>query len=226
MRTFRQALPWYVHPAEDPAAWRLLAEVRPRPSFVVVNVHDGPGAPGDPWYAGALCGLSGIRLLGYVDLDYGRRTVDQVTDEVHAWLDRYSVGGIMFDQWPTGTASTGRCAEYVTRARRAGAGFVVGNPGVEPPLAHVAMLDVACVFEGTAADHAAFRPSAGLGRLPRGRIWQLVHSCPPEEIAAVTERAARLGAGHVFVTDRTMPHPWGGFARSAAPVPGAVSTPC
>jgi hypothetical protein len=145
-----------------------------------------------------------------------------VLRDVRAWLDVYKVGGVMLDQLPASAASVGRCAEYVGAARRAGAGFVVGNPGVEPQLAHVAMLDVTCVFEGTADAHASFRPSSALGRVPRSRVWHLVHSCPPDLLDEVTERAGRLGAGHAFVTDRGMPHPWGGFPRSRS---GAIGEP-
>jgi hypothetical protein len=34
----------------------------------------------------------------------------------------------------------------------------------------------------------------------------------------MTQWAERLGAGHAFVTDRVMPHPWGGFPLMDTPV--------
>ncbi|MGY1608879.1 MULTISPECIES: spherulation-specific family 4 protein [unclassified Geodermatophilus] len=214
MTSSRMAVPWYVHPAEDPPAWSALAEHTPRPSFVVVNVHDGPGAPDDPYYPEALRMLRRLRLLGYVDVAYGERSPADVLADVHAWLDVHRVGGVMFDRFPADAAAIDRCVEYAADARRAGAGFVVGNPGVVPALGYLALLDVTCVFEGTAACHAEFRPPPGLSRIPRARVWHLVHTCPADELSAVTRRAASLGAGHVFVTDREMPHPWGGFPRS------------
>jgi hypothetical protein len=225
MSRARLALPWYVHPAADPQMWAALAARRPRPSFVVVNVHDGPGLPDDEWYPGALSNLRDIRLVGYVDVAYGERSPADVQDDVHAWLERYRVGGVMFDQFPADPASTDRCVTYVSAARRSGAGFVVGNPGTVPPLGHLALLDVACVFEGTSESYAEFRPPAGLSRVPRSRVWHLVHGCPPEELAAVTARAAQLGAGHAFVTDRTMPHPWGGFPAAESTTAGLADAP-
>ena len=211
----RPAIPWYVHPAEDGAAWGRLAALQPRPSFVVVNVHDGPGDPDDPWYPAALAGLQHTRLLGYVDVDYGERPVHQVLDDVRRWLEVYRVGGIMFDQFPAGAGTIDQCVAYVNGARAAGAGFVAGNPGVVPELGYLALLDVTCVFEGTAESYDRFVPPSGLTRVPRSRVWHLVHSCPPQDLAEVTARATRLGAGHAFVTDRTMPHPWGGFPLAA-----------
>ncbi len=222
MTTSRPAVPWYVHPAADPRAWRDLAALTPRPSFVVANVHDGPGAAEDEWYPEALSQLRDIRVIGYVDVRYGERSPREVQADVDAWLSRYRVGGVMLDQFPADAASTDRCLEYVTAARRSGAGFVVGNPGTVPHLAHLAMLDVTCVFEGTAASYADFRPPAGLSRVPRSRVWHLVHTCPPEALAEITERTARLGAGHAFVTDRRMPHPWGGFPTGSHSSDGAV----
>ncbi|MCW2699432.1 MAG: putative signal peptide protein [Blastococcus sp.] len=222
MTAVRSALPWYIHPAEDPGAWQALAASTLRPSFVVVNVHDGPGRADDSWYPGALRSLRGVRLVGYVDVDYGRRPRADVLRDVCAWLDVHKVGGVMFDQLPSDAAGIARCSSYVSDARRAGAGFVVGNPGVEPQLGYLAMLDVTCVFEGSAAAYADFRPSAALARVPRARVWHLVHGCPPEDLEAVTARAARLGAGHAFVTDRTFPNPWAGFPASATPLVGAA----
>jgi hypothetical protein len=183
----------------------------PRPSFVVVNVHNGPGDPTDPWYPAALATLRNTRVLGYVDVNYGERSPVDVLKDVRVWLGVHKVGGVMLDRFPTTVASTERCGEYITDARRAGAGFVAGNPGVEPLLGLLAMLDVACVFEGDAASYAEFRPSPGLSRVPRARVWHLVHSCPADELEAVNDRTARSGAGHAFVTDRVLPHPWGGF---------------
>jgi len=216
VRAARTAVPWYVHPAEEPDAWDELAALTPRPSFVVVNIHDGPGDPGDPYYPAALARLRSMRLLGYVDVAYGERPTAEMLDDVRAWLDVHKVGGVMLDRMPADPASTEQCGAYVLAARRAGAGFVVGNPGVVPQLGHLAMLDVTCVFEGSADAYADFRPSAGLSRVPRGRVWHLVHGCPPTDVAAVTRRAGQLGAGHAFVTDRVMPHPWGGFPRAGA----------
>lgn len=224
MSSVRTAVPWYVHPAEDPEAWARLASRRPRSSFVVVNVHDGPGGPGDPWYPAALEPLRGLRLLGYVDVAYGERAPADVQRDVRAWWDLYRIGGVMFDRFPSDAATTGRCVEYVFGARRATASFVAGNPGVVPALGHLALLDVTCVFEGSADDYAGFGHPAALRRVPRSRIWHLVHTCPAPAIGAVWERAGQLGAGHAFVTDRSMPHPWGGLPLSDRPEVGGKVT--
>ena len=218
MSQARLAPPWYVHPAEDPQAWEELAHLEPRPSFVVVNVHDGPGDEDDPWYPEAVARLRSVRVLGYVDVDYGHRPAAAVLEDVRAWVHRYRVGGVMFDRFPSDVAGAVHLQPCVQRVREAGAGLVVGNPGVVPHPAHLALLDVTGVFEGDAAAYAAHQPPAWLARMPRRKVWHLVYGCPPEQIAATTARAGELGAGHAFVTDRTVPHPWGGFPAAR---PGA-----
>lgn len=208
--TPRIAVPWYVHPAEDPAAWRLLAAKQDELSFVVINVHNGPGTANDPYYPPAVATLERVRLLGYVDVDYGRRSVSDVLADVRNWLEWYPVGGVMFDQLPADRQSVSLIARYVEGARRAGAGFVVGNPGTMPPLATIALLDVTAVFEGDHAQYDRYRAPIWLRRIPRERLWHLIFACDQSQIDATVRRAGERGAGHVFVTDRRLPNPWAG----------------
>jgi hypothetical protein len=210
----RLAVPWYVHPAEAPDQWAALATLGDRVEFVVVNVADGPGPAGDPYYPEALRMLRshGIRLYGYVDVDYGRRSVSRITGDVEAWLDRYAVDGIMYDQVASGTDRVGQNRMLSLLARRAGAGMVVANPGVEPCAELLELFDVTCVFEDDAAAHAQVaRP------VTPGRRWHLVHGVPVDDIDAVTVRAEELGAELAYVTDRCVPHPWDRLPRAAGP---------
>lgn len=87
------AVPWYVHPSDDPAGWQALAALADRISFVVVNVHNGPAV--DPAYPAALGMLrdSGVRMLGYVDTRYGTRPVREVATDVRHWIDDHEVPG-------------------------------------------------------------------------------------------------------------------------------------
>ena len=83
-------------------------------------------------------GFRGIALpfvVGYVDVGYGERAPADVLRDVQAWRRLYGISGVMFDRVPSDAASTPRLHEYVTGARRYGASFVVGNPGVPPALA-------------------------------------------------------------------------------------------
>ncbi|MDF9874972.1 spherulation-specific family 4 protein [Cellulosimicrobium cellulans] len=200
-------VPWYVHPAVAPRSWARLPDVVPETGFVVLNVHDGPGAPDDPYYAPAVAALGPVRQVGYVDVDYGRRPVADVASEAAQWLERYGSHGVMLDRLPSGAREARAVARYADAARRQGAATVVGNPGVVAAPEVLEHLDIACVAEETADRYLDL--DLRVPPLPRAvGIWHLVHACPPELVPRVRERAAAAGADYLHVTGLTLPNPW------------------
>lgn len=208
MSMARLAFPWYVHPAAAPQDWAWLAAQHRDVSFAVVNVHNGPGAEDDTYYPDAVAGLAGLLMLGYVAVDYGNRPVAAVARDISLWQRRYRIGGIMLDELPTSAQSLARCAEYAAAARDAGITFLAANPGVFPSPAHLDLFDVTGVFEGTAEEYAGFTHPGWARDIPPSRLWHLIYGCAPEQTEDACRTAARLGAGHVFATDRSLPNPW------------------
>lgn len=215
----RPGIPWYVHPAGDAGAWQQLAERfagadGAADGFAVINVHNGPGRPNDPYYGPAVARLReaapGLVLFGYVDIDYGTRHRDVVLADAAAWAGRYGIHGVMLDQFPSGIGSApegdvAAALATVAALREAGVGCVAGNPGTVPSPEVRAALDITCEFEGPAGEYPGLGLTGGPGS------WHLVHSCGPEDLATADRVAAAAGAEHVFFTDQLMPHPWGGF---------------
>lgn len=211
MRPAQLAFPWYVHPAVAPQEWAWLGARHRDVSFAVINVHNGPGPDNDEYYPEAVALLRGLRLLGYVRVDYGRRPVEDVTDDIRAWLRLYPVEGIMFDEVPTAPESYGRCSEYAGAARAAGVSFLAANPGTFPSPPHLDLFDVTAVFEGPASAYAAFEHPRWARNLRPSSLWHLVYECNPQQIRAAGRAAGERGAGHVFATDRSLPNPWLGL---------------
>lgn len=214
----RPGIPWYVHPAGDVAAWQQLAErfagAGAANGFAVLNVHNGPGGPDDPYYGPAVAQLRerapGLVLLGYVDIGYGTRPRDVVLADAAAWTERYGIRGVMLDQFPSGIGTgpggdVSAALGTVAALREAGAEWVAGNPGTVPSPQVRAALDITCEFEGPAGEYSGSGLAGGPGS------WHLVHSCGPEDLTAADRVAAAAGAEYVFFTDQLMPHPWGGF---------------
>jgi Spherulation-specific family 4 len=204
------AVPWYAHPAELPAGWRRLAQLTEILDFVVVNVHDGPGPVSDPYYPAALRALAaaGVRLVGYVDTDYGRRGAADVLRDVHAWVERYGAAGVMFDRVPTGAGWLDLYRWLTGAARREGLSLVVGNPGCYPDPAFFDVFDIVCVFEDALVTHAALGVPDWARAIPASRLWHLVHGVPPAEIRSTLCRAVRSGAGLVHISTDGPPNPW------------------
>ncbi|NUT32322.1 MAG: hypothetical protein HOV79_04515 [Hamadaea sp.] len=191
-------LPLYVHPAEDPAAWRA-APLRNAGATVVVNVHNGPGADGDPYYPEVVRRLAdaGVPLLGYVDLAYGARRPEEVAADVDGWR-RYPVGGVFFDQAPADLAGL----PAVTAAVAHCPGRIVLNPGTPPHPAYAPLADLVCTFEGP---WPAYRDRAADPGWPHA--VHLVYGVPAGLLGEAAVLLSRRCAGGL-VSDLRAPHPY------------------
>lgn len=202
-------MPAYEYPGGG--LWREVAALPPG-SLVVFDPADGPGDAVDPVYVTATATVRsrGIGTFGYVTTDYGRRSADQMIGEVASYERWYGPTGIFLDQTPP--ASTANKAIVATfdyvRSRQLRLAINPGQPDIDPEDAHVS--DHVVNFEGPLAAYRRARfPSWTMG-FPADRFWHLVYDV--EDLAslrAVLTAAARHRAGVVFVTDSTMPNPWG-----------------
>jgi Spherulation-specific family 4 len=202
----RLAVPAYFHPDRDAATWALLAQRASEIGLVVVNPCSGVGAVTDPAYLGLGTGRWRSTVVGYVDTAYARRELDDVADEAAAYARRYGVGSVFLDQVSSGPADLPHYRELARRLRTAGAQRVVLNPGTVPHPGYLEIADVVVTFEDTAERYRRWRPPA----LPTGpaATCHLVHGAPAATHRDVLVRAAQLGAGYAYVTDRTLPNPW------------------
>jgi len=216
----RLAIPFYCHPDANAREWQLLAEHAARVEFAVANVANGPGMRVHPAYMRAIDGVSGLRWVGYVPVDYGRRPSRDVLDDVRRWRDGYGVTAVMLDEVPADRSSAAATLALVARVRAAGADLVVGNAGrpVAPVVA--AAFDVVCSRELGWEDYRLLHSgprSQQAGRPPRGRPssrsrsprrWHLIHSCPPEQLGEALRLAGAQGADLVWATTGTLDNPW------------------
>jgi hypothetical protein len=200
-------LPLYVHPLEDRDAWESLCQAD-EPVTTIVNVHNGPGRGRDEAYAVAIARLHtvGVRMLGYVDLDYGERTNGEVWCDIVGWA-RYPVGGIFFDRTPSDASGL----RYVTQVVRGVRGSIALNPGTRCLPGYAAIADLVCTFEGGWQSYLDYSVSSGL---PGGGDWpnaaHLVYGVPPGCLDAATA-LLRSRAAHGLVTDLDAPLPYAGL---------------
>lgn len=205
-------LPLYVHPARDPAAWRLASAVAPRLT-VVVRFDDY-----DPQIAVALARLAdaGAVVLGHVDTQFATRPLADLVEDVTRWAD-YPTCGVFLDQAPTSPFSMGPIALAVRACRRAGLRRIVLNPAAPTDPLYRELGVAVCTFEGSWWD---YRRWDGAGSHPGD--GHLVHSVPAEAITAAWTLLRQREAGFGLVTDRTPPEPYDGAPAWLAPA-GAPS---
>ena len=198
--------PWYVHPAENPAAWDDLLTVS-HEGFAVVNIQNGYRA-GDPYYAPLLSRTAATALLGYVDVAYGDRPVSEILDESAAWLEHLAIVGVMFDRVPPVVSQCWWDVEIIDEVRGIGAQMVAVNPGVVPQQGVVAAADVTCVAELAWQDFCWWQAPSWLASVERHKVWMLLHGVPAARQTAALSLCGERGAGYAWATAGTLPNPW------------------
>lgn len=179
--------------------------------FVIVNVHNGPGAELDPTYPPVIDALqeAGIRTIGYIDTDYGRRDPADLGREARTYRERYGVEGVFLDQVSSGLDELDHFAQGVVAVKTAGAQFVVLNPGTEPHPGYVDLANVTVTFEGSWAEYRSLTVPEWMRRYPAKRFCHLVHSLPKKHFADGLDIAASRHVGSVFLSDGRGANPWG-----------------
>ncbi|MFE3521003.1 spherulation-specific family 4 protein [Streptomyces sp. NPDC059161] len=204
-------VPLYVHPAEDPDAWRLLAEAAAGVYAVVLNAADGPGGAPDPAFTEPVRALraAGVRVLGYVDLDYGARPVEAVLRDLERHRDWYTTDGCFLDRAPADRTGLPLVRRVARTARRCGATTVVLNPGVHPAPGYLRTADVVVTFEGPWTTYvSAFTRPGWADRRPPERLCHLVYGVPQALTALALRTVRERGAGVCCVVERGLPNPW------------------
>lgn len=203
-------VPAYVHPAADPVAWERLVAWAPFVRAVVLNVHNGPGDPSDPYYPRVVQALraAGVRILGYVDTDYGRRSAADVSADVDAWVARYTVHGIFLDQTASTLDLLDHYSDLALACRSRGADFVALNPGTTPHPGYLDLANVTVTFEGTWADYPGLAEPSWVRALPARRFAHLVHEVPDAKLGSAVRLAAGRHVGSVMVTTGSGANPW------------------
>ncbi|MEU0374582.1 spherulation-specific family 4 protein [Streptomyces sp. NPDC006283] len=204
-------VPLYVHPSVDPAAWRTLVDRAPVLYGVVLNAADGPGRTPDAAFARAARELrsAGVRVLGYVDTDYGRRSARAVAADYERHRAWYDTDGFFLDQVAPDQAGVRHYRRLARTARAHGGATLALNPGVHPAPGYASFADLLVTFEGgwEAYRTAPAAPPWTRGH-PPGAFCHLVHGVP-SGLSGLAARTAELrgAAVHCAVTGHG-PNPW------------------
>jgi hypothetical protein len=204
------AVPAYFHPVDAPRDWQRLSNLAHLARFVIINVHNGPGEELDPTYVPVIESLqsAGIRTVGYIDSDYGRRDPAELGREARVYRERYGVEGVFLDQVTSDLEQLDHFAQCVVAVKTAGAPFVVLNPGTTPHPGYVDLANVTVTFEGSWAEYRSLEEPEWTHRYPAKRFCHLVHSLPDKQFPVALREAATRHVGSVFFSDGRGDNPW------------------
>ncbi|MCU7826229.1 spherulation-specific family 4 protein [Kitasatospora sp. DSM 101779] len=226
----RLLVPLYVHPAEDPSAWRALVRAAPRLYGVVVNAADGPGEAPDPVLAEPVAELreAGVRILGYVDTGYGRRPHAAVVEDLQRHRAWYGTDGVYFDQACTDPAFLPYQRRLTVAARALGCESVVLGHGTHPDPAYAdgGVADLLVTFEGDWQAYEAAPVPRWTADHPPGLFCHLVHGVPSGRLRAVPREARLRGAAVHYATPGDGDNPWRTLSPALTPaLAGPALTP-
>ena len=214
----RHAVPAYFNPLWDAAGWQTLAGLGSALSFAILNPDSGPGRAADPAYSESIAAVqaAGGRVIGYVDTGYGKRPSSAVLRDVMRYRSWYGLRGAFLDQVSSGHDHLAHYRRIADAARRTGMDFLVANPGVTPDPGYAELADVLVTFEGPWLAYRDHAPVNWTTEHPPERFCHLVHSTPPEELAAARDSVCERHVGAFYVTERSGANPWGSLSTQLA----------
>ncbi|KAF2401639.1 cell surface spherulin 4-like protein [Trichodelitschia bisporula] len=218
-------IPLYIYPVRG--AWDpLYAVIQSHPSLdftIVINPASGPGAAPlpDANYTREIPRLnsySNVRTVGYVAIDYGRRSIDAAYSDIAQYATwsqknpKLAMQGIFLDESPqlADDHNTTFLADVKSRIRSTN-GLASGsigmfmNPGSIPESRILGTTDRTVVFEEQYQTYINRQAAKSLAALPdREMLVCLMHSIPSSmEMPQLKTLVAELRelAGSLFLTD-------------------------
>jgi Spherulation-specific family 4 len=179
--------------------------------FMIADPANGPGKTKDANYVAVIARAEAarIRVMGYVDTDYGNRSAKSVQADIAAWKTLYGVTDIFFDE----TASSANLLPYyqgIADAVHATAGAItMFNPGTNVDEGYMQMADILNIFEGSGSEYADFTPASWVSDYPSSRFSNLIYAVPDAaSMTAVLGQSIARAAGSVYITSDKLPNPW------------------
>ena len=173
--------------------------------FVVINPASGPGTVTDPNYTEFIEDLVDSEKVpvGYIHTDWGKRSLNEVKEEVDRWLELYSdIRGFFIDEVATSEDELNYYASLSRYIKEKGNYYVVLNPGTMPSPGYFRISDAVVVFEDSLSN------IGNLSTPPDRRKSACIVYSVPEEIWEETFEEIRDRCGFIYLTDDESPNPY------------------
>lgn len=195
----------------------------------IINSGNGPGATkSDDWARQiSIIRAKGMKAIGYVSTQYGKRAVADILADVEKHVEFYQVDGIFLDEMSNGSGDQAQYTQqykdiYTTLKKNYGSAFwVVGNPGTPTTEEILSCADTVVVYESDADYY--LNPQWDIHptyyeKYPSTKFWHVVHSVRDKEQAKYVLKASEkyhpaflcltdldLSSGNPYATP---PSPW------------------
>ena len=211
-------VPSYIYPSGTGATqWNALATAaKSVPTTVILNPNSGPGTTQDTNYVAAVANVhaAGGKVIGYVSSSYTNRSLSAVVQDIHTYLALYQVDGFFIDEM-TADSTTAHIQFYQSvynYIKGLSPNYTVtGNPGTNVPeiYASLPVADQLVVFEDSAKHYNNYAPLAWQASYPTSRFAHIVYAASATQMQTFVQNASNKGAASVFITNKTLPNPYG-----------------
>ena len=203
-------VPAYFYPD---AGWTRADESWPVPGIMILDITGiGAGTSPDREYqaAAARAQAAGIEVMGYSATDYGRRPAAAVEADVRNYRAWYHVTNIFLDQSSSGVGQLAYYRALSGYIHRVNPGSTVMlNPGTFPDRRYMSIGDIVMVYENTFARLAALQVPSWADDYPAAKFAFAIYATPDSGLAGAIAMSEKRHAGYVYVTDGTLPDPYG-----------------
>lgn len=208
-------VPLYVYPIQT-NVWAEVAKANAQvPVTAVINPNSGPGGgpPNSDYKRGLeILRSAGVTIVGYVDTDYGRRSIEEIQEDIDIYAQYFNLHGIFFDQTSARIEHL-KLYEKLYRFVRSRPQLerVILNPG--SPLEQSFFLqptgDVAIIFENTSQQWQNYPHDAAFHTFSAEHFAVLLYAVPDSaSMRAHIDLAVSRNIGYIFLTDDVLPNPW------------------
>jgi hypothetical protein len=151
----------------------------------------------------------GIKIIGYVDTNYGGCDIERIEQEISFYKNWYKVDGIFLDQVSCEISKTNYYREIQGFIKSRPGLLTVLNPGTFPDESLMNIGDIICVYDGSANDYIIRNIPEWIFNYPPSRFWHIIYAATTvEEMRRVLKKSYTLNAGHIYITDENTPNPF------------------
>jgi hypothetical protein len=214
-------MPLYIYPTvvNGQSTWQPLADAAAQvPIVAIINPNNGPGDRPNSDYLAAMKLLqkSGVKMIGYVATNYGKRPWDKVKADIDIYNKYFDIQGIFLDEAASGAKyhrHYSQIYKYIkskTKLRQ-----VVTNPGthIDEKYFSQPSTDLAVILESAGQEWPKYQPSSYLSKYSRHHFALMLHNVPNEQtMQQHLDLAVQRNIGYIYITnDQANSNPWDSF---------------
>ncbi|MEM4067445.1 MAG: spherulation-specific family 4 protein [Candidatus Micrarchaeaceae archaeon] len=184
----------------------LQSEYRSDHFSIIVNPDNGSGSIPNATYSEWINKSvnAGINVLGYVDTDYGNKSLSNIMEEVCNYSKWYHLHGIFLDEVSDNLSERPFYSNIVNRSKTLAISFTVGNPGDFVPYGYLSVFNVTVIYENNG--YPSFLALKEYARnVPRSDLAVIAYGVPfsLSEVARIS-----VVARTIYFTNQNLPDPY------------------